>query len=238
MADDTDPQVKLRFEFVELLFALATAEIALQFGELAALHVSPLDAPTSYLHLILAGALVAASWVGWSSSRAPGNRVRITGVFSWAFVVLVIDVTLVIAYFIIVRGVEKATKTAAGVVSVEPSAEKETFWVMAVFLIYVVWDFFTKAVIAIPESRITFWRRLSGRTFWERGWISVTCGAAAVVTWMCLHAVKGVARVVAADIALLSLVLLFRALKEKAWVGVALCGFGWFGAFVATRVWK
>jgi hypothetical protein len=236
MANDTDPQVRLRFEFVELLFALATAEIAVEFGVLASAHLTLSEAPTAYTHLVLATVLVAASWVGWSQSKAPGNITRVTGVFSWAFVVLLVDVALVVFYFIIARGVDVAT-TPSGQVSVSPSAEKETFWVMVVLLVYLLWDVLTKALIPAPEAQTNFWRRLWGREFWERGWVSVVCAAAGVVSWLCLHAAASVRGIIAADVALLALVLLFRALKQRHWPWSTVCGVLWVAAFITVRLW-
>jgi hypothetical protein len=236
VTDGADPQVRVRFEFVELLFALATAEIALQFGTLASGHITISDAPTAYSHLVLAIVLVAASWVGWSQSKAPGNVVRVTGVFSWAFVVLLIDVALVIFYFIIARGVEVSTLPSGQVVIGTPSAEKETFWVMVVFLVYLFWDLLTKSVIAAPQATSSFWQRLGGHEFWDRGWVSVVCAAVATVSWLCLHAVIGVRPVLVTDLALLALVLLFRALKQRHWPWSVVCGAAWIAAFLVARL--
>src|SRR5437764_275970 len=89
-----------------MLFALTMGELAREAAgliEVASLRV----APSSYSHLVLAFILITASWVGWSSSLAPGNRLRVVSIFSWSFAVLVLDVLLVICYFIIVKGVEK-----------------------------------------------------------------------------------------------------------------------------------
>ncbi|MDA2933454.1 hypothetical protein MYX82_03835, partial [Acidobacteria bacterium AH-259-D05] len=148
-----------------ILFALTVGEIAVQFSNLVTENGLN-DTLPAYAHLGLAFGLVSASWVGWSLSEAPGNRLPITTVFSWPFLVLVIDVILVIFYFILVKGVDVPGK---------PSAAHEARWVTLIFALYLVWDFLTKAVIKSPGGTETFCGRLLSKTFWGRGWGSLAC---------------------------------------------------------------
>lgn len=196
---------KLRVDFVALLFALATAEVGIQFGNLAAAHHRLTDGAVSYSHLTLALVLIATSWVGWSRSPAAGNKLPMEHIFSVAFVVLGLDVALVVFYFIIARGVE---------VPSAPNAGQETFWVMIIFVLYVIWDFITKAVATDPEAPQTkFLDRVKG-PFLARGWISILCAALAFGIWYFLNGVTTVRSVVATDATLVALDLFFRALKQ------------------------
>lgn len=237
--NERESLIKLRFEFVELLFALATAEVAVQFGLLASAHQTLTKAPTAYSHLILALILIATSWVGWSRSKAPGNRLPLEHVFSLAFVVLMLDVALVVFYFIIARGVEVPTPSKTGGLLVTPSAEQETFWVMMIFVVYVIWDFVTKALAIDIEARprLNFWARLKG-PFWKRGWISLLCTAIALAVWILFRGVTTVVAVLATDLGLVTLDLFFRALKQnhKRWsITTAVVG---ALAFAAAFIWS
>lgn len=199
-----EDRIELRLQFVELLFALAAAEVAIRFGELALADVSVIKAPAAYSHLTLALVLIATSWVGWSVSAAAGSRLPLNNVFTLAFIVLLLDVILVVFYFIIVRGVEPAAKVDAG---------HETFWVMWIFAVYVVWDFVTKAVAVDPKEPQGFWERFRG-PFWTRGRISMQCAVAALVVWYLLKAVSSVPGVVATDSGLIALDLFYRSRKQ------------------------
>ena len=106
---------------------------------------------------------------------------------------------------------------------------------MVVFGGYLVWDIVTKAVISESGSR-NFLRRLFGREFWRRGWISFSCAVLSLLAWSTLHAVSGQEDVLCADMSLLSLVFLFRAMKEKARVTTAICLAG-FVVFLIIAVW-
>jgi hypothetical protein len=101
-AKDEGERAKLRHEFVGMMFALAIGEVGLQAASLVQagniLHYLP-----AYSHLFLATIVIATSWVGWSLSWAPGGRADVTGIFQWEFVILLLDVALVIVYFILVR---------------------------------------------------------------------------------------------------------------------------------------
>jgi hypothetical protein len=259
---------ELRLIFVQLLFSLTAAEIARQTADLVLRNRNVSDDLPAYVHLVLATVVVATSWVGWSTSTASlRGRLRVDKIFTGAFVVLLLDVSLVILYYILARGVEtpvlhnpipEVVAGAAGLVwsplgigplvaattvvvegaestlVIRPSAAVESWTIMAIFIGYLVWDFFTKAVVP-PEpgdEQFTFWTRLMGKTFWERGKASVTCAVIAILVGLCLFRITSYWGVIIADLSLLMLVLLFRALKDQ-WWGMRSSWLA-LGCFVAT----
>src|SRR4051812_7548266 len=102
---DSSSEPKVRHEFVGMMFAVTIGEVGLQVASLVQAkhyaHFLPF-----YSHLLLAIIVITSSWVGWSLSQAPGNRRDVDGVFTWGFWTLLLDVFLVITYFIMVRTVE------------------------------------------------------------------------------------------------------------------------------------
>lgn len=219
----------LRFVFVQMLFALTMGELAREAAGL--IEVAPLRvAPSSYSHLILAFILITSSWVGWSSSSAPGNRLRVVSMFSWSFAVLVLDVVLVICYFIIVKGVEKPQGNL-----ISASANNETTWILVVFLGYLIWDFITKGVIQDEDKNtLSFWDRISGRHFWGRGYASLVCSCLAAASWLALRNQTSQRNVILADGTLLALIVLFRALKQKLRVLSLLLFLVWIACMLAA----
>jgi hypothetical protein len=201
-----------RFIFVQLLFSLTAAEIARQSAELFLQDRPIKEAYPAYAHLILATGVVTTSWVGWSVSEA-SKRLRVDKVFSWPFLILLVDVSLVIFYFILARGAEVPKTRQEAVV---PSAWNETVAVMCVFLLYLCWDFLTKAVVPDPAAAPQPFVTRFEKTFWARGWISALCAFLGVLAFLFLRNASSPVGVVLVDVTLLLLVLSFRALKEKA----------------------
>jgi hypothetical protein len=136
----TDFPRELRFVFVQMLFALTMGEIARQVAALVS-QAGIYEATVSYTHLILATFLVATSWVGWTRSEA-SKKLRVEDVFSWPFIVLLLDVFLVICYFIIVKRAETPKSTG----KIIPSAENETFWVL-IFLLAIFCGIFLRKLL-------------------------------------------------------------------------------------------
>lgn len=188
----SDDSRRLRITIVEVLYALTIAEVATRIARLVADGHTPLTAPAAFAHLTLAMCLVTTSWVDWPQSKAPGNVAPVDGVFSWGFVILLVDVIIVIFYFILAQGVDPSTGG---------SAANETLWTLLVFGAYVLWDVLTNTVS--PAGR-----------FWARGRISLACTLVAALIWYGLRGVTGDAAVVLTDAALIALVFLFRALKQ------------------------
>jgi dipeptide/tripeptide permease len=214
---------RLKHEFVGMMFAIAIGEIGLQTAALVqagpVTHFLP-----AYSHLIVATVLVAASWVGWSLSPSPGARADVKAVFQWGFLVLLVDVSLVICYFIAVRTVDFNNEKK----HIDPSS-KLAFWLFVIFGVYLFWDFVTKVITPLSE-----YRRSNNENHKNRGessgslslklWFqkygirivpTMICLGVAVSLWRMLTNIDA-SQMVAADIALLFLILLFRALKDLA----------------------
>lgn len=208
---DESSKETLRFDFVEMLFALTLSEIAIRVAYLVEQQQTLITAPAAYSHALLALILVATSWVGWRRSRAYGNLQDVSGVFSWPFVVLLVDVGLVILYFIIVNGIEKPGDKGV----IEPSARNETQWMMCVFLGYLLWDFLTKGVMS--PGILGIGKRIGA--FLMRAWSTALCSALALVSYLLFASVSTQRGVVLVDLELMLIVMLFRALKQFAGKG-------------------
>lgn len=107
---------------------------------------------------------------------------------------------LVGVYFFNVQGVEAAVDVN-GTVIVHASAAIETLWVMVMLWTYVFWDVLTK------------WGEW--RVLVRRGWGSIARAVLGTWTFVAMWHVRGTTPVVLADLALLALVLMFRATKLK-----------------------
>ncbi len=189
---------KLRHEFVGMMFAVAIGEVGLQTATLVRagnwVHFLP-----AYSHLLLATMIIATSWVGWTLSHSRGGQKDVESIFEWEFMVLLLDVALVIIYFILVRSVDIVGDDP---VRLSASARPEVFWILIIFWIYFVWDFPTKWPLSRPENLVRV----------------VATGTCLVLAYVVRSFVQDAdpPHVLTADLALLSLVLLFRALKDLA----------------------
>lgn len=200
----SDPPTKeLHWSFVAMLFALAIGEVAVGLSNLVNLniqgHICFVDGLPAYWHLLLAATVIAASWVGWRNSEYSGTHVRC--VFSLDFVVLLVDVSLVVCYFLLARVAESPQSPSHAIV---PDASREAWIIAVIMLIYVVWD-----LLSSCNHRNKLGRRL---------WASVIPFVVSLIALRAfpLHSHDSVA-VIFTDIALLGLVLLFRALKLHDW---------------------
>jgi hypothetical protein len=207
-----DTESKLRDTFVQILFSLTTAEIARQLADLINQGLTLWNAAPSYAHLTVATTLVTTSWVGWKRSLAYGKSKDVERIFSAPFIVLLIDVGLVIAYFIIVKGAE--IDRTSGISLATPSAANETFWIMVVFVGYCTWDLMVNVLIKDPPVTWATFCPEWGKEIKRRGWISLVCLFLSAIVWFWLSNVAGFWKVIFVDIALFSLLLLFRALKQ------------------------
>jgi hypothetical protein len=195
---------KLRHEFVGMMFAVAIGEVGVQTAILVQagnwVHFLP-----AYSHLFLTAILIAASWVGWTLSPSPGAREDVRSVFHLGFLVLLLDVFLVIVYFILAKTVDISGEAG---VRLRASARPEAFWILVIFGTYFVWDIVTKVVIYLAERRTEPWFRKFGSRM-----------IPTIVCLLLVYAAKPLferadpPHVLTADLALLSLVMLFRALK-------------------------
>lgn len=200
---------ELHREFVGMLFALAIAEVAVAAAAVASAAAKHELAFTTvlpaYTHLFLAAIVISTSWVGWGSSKASLGFV--TSVFSKAFVELLLDVWLVIAYFFLVKGVETVQIAGDGVARIAPSLRADALWVTVIFVTYALWDAWTKLA---PRSL-----RASLPSYKKRGWASIACALLALIALLAFwnSTSVGAFQAVFGDLSLLALVLVFRAMK-------------------------
>lgn len=139
----TEP--RLRHEFVGMMFAITIGEVGLQFAAFVKGEHFLRDFP-AFTHLIVATAMIATSWVGWSVSKTRGARLDVTEIFQWEFVVLLLDVFMVITYFILVRSFEYGSDPTASPRIDHPS--RLAVWIAVIFLLYIAWDVVTKVLIS------------------------------------------------------------------------------------------
>lgn len=206
------------------MFAIAAGEVGLQVAGLIAQPGDWRRFLPAYSHLMLAVIVIASSWVGWIVSQSPGGRKDVTQVLELEFVVLLIDVACVICYFVLARQVDFHAENG-NVPEYNPSAEPESFWILVIFSLYLVWDFWTKVIINFfgkesaqkrrklldkPREELQNWYFLFGVRFFP----TLICLSLAYPAWVVCNRHLSAAQVVIADGALLMLVLLFRALKD------------------------
>lgn len=212
---DQDSDPKLRHEFVGMMFAVTIAEVGLQIAALvqAGHFVSWIHFLPEYAHLLLATVVIAASWVGWTLSVAPGARHDVKRIFQWEFLVLLLDVALVILYFILVRSVDFEKEQVAPHTA---SASKVGLTLCWIFFLYILWDILTKVIIFLRDRQeeagkkwFTYWLREYG----SRMLPALVClGLAGAMT--SLFRTVDRPHLLTADLAFLALVLLFRVLKD------------------------
>src|SRR5262249_9001721 len=128
----------LRFLFIQMLFSLVIAEIAMQFATLISQKRPLPDASPILAHLLLVTIVVTTSWVVWCASVANEQHpeYHLHEVFSWPYALLLIDVGLVICYFVIAKAAGIPT---ANTDPITPSAERGSFWLMIFFAGYILW---------------------------------------------------------------------------------------------------
>lgn len=194
---------QLHLTFIEMLFALAIGEVAIDVGSLVSLRIEgSVDIASTlpaYSHLLLATMVIAASWVGWRNSEFSGSKIK--SVFSLDFLELLVDVFLVICYFLLVRLAEIPTSSSLSVV---PDASREAWMIMVIMAMYVFWDLLSC--------------RTDGNKLRLRVWASGVCLVMSLIA-LCLlplHSNDSTA-VILMDVALLGLVFLFRAMKLQDW---------------------
>ena len=127
---------QLRHESVGMMFAVAIGEVGVQTASLVRagdwVHFLP-----AYSHLFLTTIVIATSWVGWTLSPAPGARRDVRSLFNRDFLVLLVDVFLVVVYFILAKTVDLAGEKE---LQLNASARPETLWILVIFGTYIFWD--------------------------------------------------------------------------------------------------
>jgi hypothetical protein len=209
MAQEADP--KVRHEFVGMMFAVAIGEVGIQTAALVHYEHYVGFLPV-YLHLLLATIIIASSWVGWTLTPTKEAQKDLTGVLRIQFLVLLLDVFLVILYFILAR----AMNTTAGDTDSPHytfAADADAGWLVGIFVCYLLWDLLTKLPdLVCPKRKQAEADRVAAK---KRIKISVVCLILSILVWL-LVAKADALHVCWAELALISLVLLFRALKEFA----------------------
>jgi hypothetical protein len=196
-----------------MLFALAIAQIAINAAAIFAVSAALVIKIAAAAHLSVALLLIACSWVGWRLSRSPGVTEPVTGVYRKSFLDLLLDVLLVIVYFIIVQRAE--INTVAGQIVVElTSASPEAIGVLSVFVIYVLWDLLTDVLSAkyIPEG-IRFFSLKTFSAAFVSTFASILCLVLTAGVLLAAKDTNSTAKVVALDFALGAIILLFRSVK-------------------------
>ena len=217
-ASHTENGPALRREFVGIMFALAVGEVGLQTAALVqAASGNTIQYLPAYSHLFLALFVIAASWVGWSRTQVASAKKDVHGLFEWAFVVLLLDTAMVVTYFILVRTVDFSDDCR-----IDP-ASRVAFWHVVIFALYLTWDAVTKVAMypkPADASWVGGWWQLDGEKLREqkqiikRAWPTLICLVLSIVLWRLFVAFDPKhEHLLAADFALLSVVLLFRALK-------------------------
>jgi hypothetical protein len=209
----------LRFSFVEMLFALALGQVAIHVADVVGITAPWQDKAPAIAHLWVSFVLIAASWVGWRQSGSPGMKEsKVEFLFSRPFFGLLLDVLLVIFYFIIVRHVELEQK--AGNPSLTPgTAVPEASWICIVFVVYAFWDLVADVFSSgcIPPQTGNY--RLLKKVLKGLGAAFVSVFASGVCIFLSYRVyvaaavVKDPRAVIFFDLSLVCVILLFRALK-------------------------
>ncbi len=194
-------KAKLRFDFVGMVFAVTIGQVGIEVGNFFAQDVSINNYPHVITQLLLATYIIASSWVGWQKSTSQGNLESLNSLFGKPFLILITDMFLVVCYFIIVKGVDKATDT--------PSAFFESYWCLIIFLTYVFWDIFTKLIV-YKNGKIS----LDFNSYVSRGYQALMCSALTFLVMRCMTGQTDKYSVVFTDITLLLIFVIFRAFKD------------------------
>ena len=204
----------LRYTFVEMLFALAVGQIAIHTADFLSVDASLMQVLPAAMHMVLSLLVIGSSWIGWRQSKSPGMKQQIESIFSRRAIGLLLDVLLVILYFILVRSVELQQKDGNTFLT-PASARPEAVWLAWVFCIYIVWDLLADVFSPNCLTKNSF----SGVAFQALRVSVVSVAASAICLGMTVfvlyRAAEGLLpiQVVLLDCALMMIVLLFRVLK-------------------------
>lgn len=193
----------LHIDFIGMLFALAVARVAERSADLVSKTENPeqfVALLPSFAHLLLATLLIATSWVGWGVGTFSTSRIE--KVFSREFLELLIDVWLVVCYFIVAQGVVIPNEKFDYV----PTYAPEFWWLTIIFATYAMWDIVDK------------WD--DPMRYRQRGWASVVCGVGFAATWFFTMTVlqpvpSSFWNVLLIDAQLILAIFLFRAMKHR-----------------------
>ena len=238
--------MSVRHTFVSMLFALAIAETATLASTVVgniSIALSGIDSSISFwefskekdfimfvpiLHLILVFLLICSSWIGWSKSIKPESSAEpsnLEDIFSIPFVLFMIELMLVIIYFILARSIElnshdSLSSNNSHLGLSRPSASPEAFWLVIVYLGYVTWDILNdclprnfpnnKVPEVLKHSPLVRAIGLFLTGFITRCWVSLVCAFAAWLVYQRAQAPKSeTLSTIFGDLALICVVGLF-----------------------------
>lgn len=201
---------KLRFEFIGMAFALAIAQVGIEIGDFYSHGKSLREFPYVLSHLSCGTYIIASSWVGWNKSKSKGNLEEINNTFGRPFILLLLDLFLVICYFIMVKGVEKPY----GQNSLSISASFEVIWAIIIMSTYGIWDIFTKL---IDFNSANFQLRFQWKIYFQRAYQAFICLVLLGLIFLSINIEDEISKsnVVLIDIYLILVFVLFRGMKEK-----------------------
>lgn len=209
----------LRKVFVQLLFSLAIGQVALRIGDLVSVNADIANYFYSYSHLALSVFIITTSWVGWHNSKSTLIEDNINNVISWQYLVLLVDLFLVITYFIIVKGAE--TPIDHNIESI-PNASSyiECFWTVIIFITYLFWDVLTKTFdfTYIYNGELQKFRRgreFQGKHLYQRLKPTLWCTAFSFLIFFLMSNETEENRVLITDLSLIFLFFTFRGMKQE-----------------------
>ena len=144
--------------FVEMMFAVALGDTAAQVAKVMQVVQKSPQAVTEALeevaralvHLLLVIIVIATSWVGWYHSSATKRYMEelkrifastFPSLLAFPFMMLLIDVFLVVCYFVLSEGAELPTNNPANQeVQLTASAQPETVWILVILVTYLIWN--------------------------------------------------------------------------------------------------
>jgi len=197
-------KTRVGLSFIEVLFALVVARALDPMANYSAIPGVGLS------HLAVAFVLTVTSWIGYHNSwNRPRYFIRFANLPLWQFV---IDVTLVITYWFCAVSAE-GTGTGLGRTI---SARPEALCVAISFLMYCVWD---AIGYAIRHSDL-YEKSPPDHDVPRRRYVTLVCAAVAVVVAAATWKIDPQSRtsIVAVDVGLVVLILVFRFAKEVRFV--------------------
>ena len=205
--DQTD---ELRYNFVGMLFALAIGEVASAASHVVSAAGSLAAKLPVSAHLVLATLLIATSWLGWSTSLRRRGMLTTKTPFSRDFIGLLLDVLLVVMYFILVQQAEISDDAPF---ALKPaSAVPEATWLAWIFAVYISWD--------LVSDVWQEWNKFGLKSALGLIMASISCSLlctllTCLVLWRAYATSKNT-DVVLLDCSLAAVVMLFRAIKPTA----------------------
>jgi len=155
------------------------------------------------------------SWIGWQNSRSKGNTLGIESIFSTPFLILLTDISLVIFYFIIVRGADFSIQNDKPVTTIDVT--NELLMSALIFGVYIFWDFITKGLDLqykqIGGQAFSKSMRLNLKAFFQRTWPGVICLLATIGFFRYYNSAVTPWGAFVIDVSLFFIFVLFRGLK-------------------------